>query len=84
MGRRNANKNVLGAVRAFEELGATVLQIKNNGKHNGLRIETAKGVRFWFQVSGGRIDDFKQKGWVRQALHRADARVKHNASQNRR
>ena len=74
MSTRDINRNVFAVREAARSMGARVLAVENRRKHHGVRIRTREGVEFWMRVSLGRIDPFKQKGWVRQAINRANAR----------
>lgn len=74
MSTRNINRNVTAVRDVAKSMGARVLTIRNSRKHHNVRIRTSEGVEFWMRVSQGRIDPFKQKGWVRQAINRANAR----------
>lgn len=72
MGTRIANPNVAAIKLAARRMGATVLKVEHSPKHHGVHIRTREGVEFVMRVSKGRIDPFKQKGWTRQAINRAN------------
>lgn len=84
MGHQNSNHNVAIVRRAAVKLGAKVLRVRGTGKHNILLIETAEGLTFWFNVSQGHIDPFKQRGWLRQAVTNAAARSRMDQRTKRR
>lgn len=56
------------------KMGAKVVGTRRSHKHPGLLIRTRDGVEFWMRVSLGKIEPYKQRGWVRQAINRASKR----------
>lgn len=54
------------------EMGATVLEVRKALRHPGVRLRTREGVEFWMRVSQGKVEPYKQRGWVRQAIRRAN------------
>lgn len=57
---------------AARSMGATVLEVKKSMKHPGVRLRTDQGAEFWFRVSQGKAEPYKQRGWLRQAINRAN------------
>lgn len=84
MGVRNINRNVLLVIRTAEALGSELVRVHNARKHTQVVMRTPSGVEFSLRVSQGYIEPYKQKGWVRQAIRRADGRAEHYRQQNRR
>lgn len=77
---RTSKRDTVAIVRdAARQMGATVLEIRKSTKHPGLRIRTREGVEFWMRVSQGKIEPYKQRGWLRQAINRANKRSSSNA-----
>jgi hypothetical protein len=76
MAKRASKRDTLVIVRdVAREMGATVLEVRASAKHPGVRIRTREGAEFWMRVSLGKTEPYKQGGWVRQAIRRADKRL---------
>jgi hypothetical protein len=74
MGTRSKRDTVVIVRDAAKAMGATVLEVRKSLRHPGIRLRTAEGVEFWMRVSQGKIEPYKQRGWVRQAIRRANKR----------
>ena len=72
MGTRSKRDTLVIVRDVARSMGATVLEERNSMKHPGVRIRTREGAEFWMRVSQGKIEPYKQRGWVRQAIRRAD------------
>ena len=66
----NGNHNMPAVRRALARYGATLIETIDKGKHTTLVLRAADGHIVHLQVSLGKVDSFKQEGWVRQALTR--------------
>lgn len=85
MSKPKHNTNMPVVRRAVALLGGTVVEEKTDGgKHIRVRVRTAIGTEFWLTVMRAKADPYKQTGWVRQQMARADARVEHNKREHNR
>ena len=72
MGARTSRDTIVIVREAARAMGATVIGIRKNLRHPGIHIRTNKGAEFWMRVSQGKTEPYKQRGWVRQAINRAN------------
>lgn len=68
----SSNPNVAVVRRAVRSLGGTIVQV-SGGRHLRITIRTKAGATFVMAVNQGKVDPFKQTGWVRQRYNKANA-----------
>ena len=74
MAARSKRDAIVVVQNAAKSMGAEVLEVRKSLRHPGIRLRTSEGVEFWMRVSQGKTEPYKQRGWVRQAIHRANKR----------
>lgn len=65
------NPNLSGVRLAARKLGASIVDIREGGKHTLVTLRTRGNVQVRIALSRYRIDDYVLQGWVRQAINQA-------------
>jgi hypothetical protein len=72
----NGNPNLTVVRRVVREMGGTIVRQVVGGRHLRVTVRTDKGAEFSVGVNRGKVDAYKQAGWIRQRYNKANASIR--------